>query len=164
MLADDLFDDVRNRHVLEHAGSAAMAQQGKGRLYRDAVAGKAAIAAQQARLADHAATHILAAFCIHEVDAGRVAEQGLEFNLAIRRQAIQLEAVGAGYAFLAIQRLRQQLFRAGSVAVYGKSDMAVGLGEGGGEGGEQGGYIHGSSMRAPLNAGRWSGCNRMGRL
>lgn len=164
MLADDLFDDVRHRHVLEHAGSAAMAQQRKGWLHRDAIAGKAAIAAEQARLADHAATHVLAAFGIHQADAGRVAEQGLEFDLAIWRQAIQLEAVGAGYAFLAVQRLRQQLFRAGGVAGDGKGDMAVGLGKGGGEGGEQGGYIHGSSMHAPLNAGRWSGCNRMGRM
>ena len=144
MLGQDLFDDVRHRQVLEHPRTDAMPQQRERRFDGQLVAAEAAIRAQALHLGHHAATQAFRAGGIEDTEAGRQAEQGLEFDRAVRRQTGELVGVGPGHAFLASQAQRQQLLGRHAAVAQAEGEQALVLIEGGGEAGEQGAEAHGA--------------------
>ena len=123
-------NDLRHGLVLEHAAVHPVRERRQCRLHQQAIARKAAVAAELLCLRDDACHHALVAVRQQQADFHRLAEQFLQLDVHVRRQAFQFIAITGRERFRAREAMRQQQVWC-DAAVVGKAqpDQAGVLGE-----------------------------------
>ncbi|AKO19936.1 hypothetical protein ACU11_11125 [Xanthomonas oryzae pv. oryzicola] len=114
MFLHDLRDDVRHALLLEDAAGAAIGQQRQRGLYRQAVAGQAAIGAQLPH-GGHHAVDVALAVVVPDGDAGALAEQRFELDRRGLAQTGDISGEGLAQRPGQLQTQRKQEIAARSV-------------------------------------------------
>ena len=122
--------DVRDRLVLEHAAVHAMGEGGNGGFHPQAVACESAVAAELLRLCDYACHHPLVAIGQQQADFHRLAQQVLQLDVHVCRQAFQFIAIAGRQRLGTGEAMRQQqVGRDGAVVGKAQAQQPCVLGE-----------------------------------